>query len=293
MWIWLVLLYGILKGCREICKKKALQTSPSIEVLLIYTCVSFLLVVPDFMNALGMEPKFYFFIAIKSFVIFLAWIMSFIAIRNLPLSMYGVLDLSRVLFSTLLGVCILNEHMGTLQTFGLILVCFGLLLLKFKPKAKEAAAERYPKNIQKIEKKYSAAIIVVALISCMLNSVSGLLDKILTRYITSSQLQFWYMLFLSLFYIAYAACMREKISIVRAVKNKWIWLLSIMFVIADRALFIANADPASKVTVMTLIKQAGAVVTILAGKFIFKEKNVSHKLICAAIIIAGIMLGVL
>ena len=121
MWIWLVLLYGLLKGFREICKKKALKTSPSIEVLLIYTCVSFLLVVPDFKNALGMETKFYFFIAIKSFVIFLAWIMSFIAIRNLPLSMYGVLDLSRVLFSTLLGVCILNEHMGTLQTFGLIL----------------------------------------------------------------------------------------------------------------------------------------------------------------------------
>ena len=128
MWIWLVLLYGLLKGCREICKKKALQTSSSIEVLLIYTCVSFLLVVFDFKNALGMEPRFYFFIAIKSFV-------SFIAIRNLPLSMYGVLDLSRMLFSTLLGVCVLNEHMGTLQTFGLILVCSGLLLLKFKPKA--------------------------------------------------------------------------------------------------------------------------------------------------------------
>ena len=293
MWIWLVLLYGLLKGFREICKKKALKTSPSIEVLLIYTCVSFLLVVPDFKNALGMETKFYFFIAIKSFVIFLAWIMSFIAIRNLPLSMYGVLDLSRVLFTTLLGVCILNEHMGTLQTFGLILVCAGLMLLKFKPKSDADSNGQYPKNIQKIEKKYSAAIIIVALISCMLNSVSGLLDKILTRYITSSQLQFWYMFFLSLFYLIYAGCMREKISLKRAVKNKWIWLLSIMFVIADRALFIANADPESRVTVMTLIKQAGSVVTILAGKFVFKEKNISHKLICAAIIIAGIMLGVL
>ena len=293
MWIWLVLLYGLLKGCREICKKKALKTSPSIEVLLIYTCVSFLLVVPDFKNALGMETRFYFFIAIKSFVIFLAWILSFIAIRNLPLSMYGVLDLSRVLFSTLVGVCVLNEHLGTLQTFGLILVCGGLLLLKFKPKARLDQSSRYPENIQKIEKKYSAAIIVVALISCILNSVSGLMDKLLTRYISSSQLQFWYMLFLSLFYIAYALCMREKINIKRAVKNRWIWLLSIMFVIADRALFIANADPGSRVTVMTLIKQAGSVVTILAGKFVFKEKNISHKLICAAIIIAGIMLGVL
>lgn len=65
-----------------------------------------------------------------------------------------------------------------------------------------------------------------------------------------------------------------------------------MFVIADRALFIANADPASEVAVMTLIKQAGTVVTILAGKFIFKEKNVGHKLLCAAVIIAGIMMGI-
>jgi drug/metabolite transporter (DMT)-like permease len=100
------------------------------------------------------------------------------------------------------------------------------------------------------------------------------------------------MLFLCLFYIIYALAVRENISIKRAVRNKWIWLLAIMFVIADRALFIANADPASKVTVMTLIKQAGAIVTILAGKFIFKEKNVGHKLICAGVIIVGIMLSV-
>ena len=296
MWIWLVLLYGLLKGCREICKKKALLTSSAIEVLLIYTCVSFLLVVPDAKNAMGMEPRFFLFVAIKSFVIFLAWIMSFIAIRNLPLSMYGVLDLSRVLFSTLLGVVVLGEAMTVLHTFGLILVCSGLLLLKVrlkKPQPQPAAEAQLPENLRNIQKRYTAGIITVALISCMFNSVSGLMDKLLTRHITSSQLQFWYMLFLSLLYILYAFLMREKISVKRALTNKWIWLLSIMFVIADRALFIANADPASEVTVMTLLKQAGAVVTILAGKFLFKEKNVGHKLICAAIIIVGIMLGVL
>ena len=42
MWIWLVLLYGLLKGFREICKKKALKTSTTIEELLINTCVTFL-----------------------------------------------------------------------------------------------------------------------------------------------------------------------------------------------------------------------------------------------------------
>lgn len=287
MWIWLVLLYGVLKGCREICKKKALETSSSVEVLLIYTLISFLMVCPDAKNAMGLSPKFYLLVALKSFIIFLAWILSFVAIKKLPLSMYGVLDLSRVLFATLLGVTVLGERLGPIHIAGLILVCAGLLLLKFKPV--------YEKSKQEIgkEKKYAASIVIVALISCMLNSLSGLMDKILLKDINSSQLQFWYMLFLSILYIVYALIGRQKISLKRALTNKWIWILAIMFVIADRALFIANEMPESKVTVMTLIKQSGAIVSILAGKFIFKEKNVTHKLICAGIIIVGIVLGAL
>lgn len=287
MWIWLVLLYGVLKGCREICKKKALETSSSVEVLLIYTLVSFLMVCPDVKNAMGLSPKFYLLVALKSFIIFLAWILSFVAIKKLPLSMYGVLDLSRVLFATLLGVTVLGERLGPIHIAGLILVCAGLLLLKFKPV--------YEKSKQEIgkEKKYAASIVIVALISCMLNSLSGLMDKILLKDINSSQLQFWYMLFLSILYIVYALIGKQKISLKRALTNKWIWILAIMFVIADRALFIANEMPESKVTVMTLIKQSGAIVSILAGKFVFKEKNVTHKLICAGIIIIGIVLGAL
>lgn len=49
----------------------------------------------------------------------------------------------------------------------------------------------------------------------------------------------------------------------------------------------------SRITVMTLIKQSGSLVTILAGKFIFKENNIAYKLICAGIIIIGIVIGVL
>lgn len=292
MWIWLVLLYGVLKGCREICKKKALQTSSSIEVLLVYTFVSFLLVCPDAKNAMGMPLKFYGLVAIKSFVIFVAWILSFAAIKHLPLSMYGVLDLSRVLFATLLGVTVLGEKMSPVHIVGLIFVCVGLLLLKLRP-IREKSAETVPLSIAKKETKYSIGIVIVALISCMLNSLSGLLDKILMKDITSSQLQFWYMLFLCIFYVIYALLGRTKISLKRALKNKWIWILAIMFVIADRALFVANQSPDSKVTVMTLIKQSGTIVTILAGKFVFKEKNVGHKLICAGVIIIGIVLGLL
>ena len=58
MWMLLVLLYGVLKGAREIVKKKALTKSSVIEVLFFYTLLGFLFVTPQAPSAMGLEPKF-------------------------------------------------------------------------------------------------------------------------------------------------------------------------------------------------------------------------------------------
>jgi len=250
--------------------------------LIVYTSLAFIMVIPDYKNAQGVNLSDLFWIAVKSFVIFLAWIFSFKAIKKMPISIYGVLDLSRVLFATLLGFTVLKEAFSVPQLTGLALVCTGLLMLNRTRRLPSYKAE-------KVESVY----VVIAIASCMLNALSGLLDKILMKRVTSSQLQFWYMLFLVLFYIIYILVTRTKIRWLYSFKNYWIWILSLLFIIADRALFIANGMEASKVTVMTLIKQSGCLVTILSGKFIFKEKNIGYKLACAGVIIAGIVIGVL
>lgn len=281
MWMLLVLLYGVLKGCREIVKKKSLEKNTVMEVLFLYTLLSFLMLIPDIPKVDRLPVTSLLPVALKSFVIFMAWICSFKAISHLPISYYGILDLSRVLFATLLGVIVLEEHLGTFQVIGLLLVCSGLLLLKCR---KKGAGQ---------EEKVSALYVVMALLSCMLNAVSGLMDKLLMRQMNSASLQFYYMFFLVLFYAVYILISRTKIRFKSVWSNYWIWLLSLMFVIADRALFIANGMEQSRVTVMTLIKQSGCVVTILAGKFIFHEKNIGYKLFCAAVIVCGIVIAVL
>jgi len=282
MWILLVLLYGILKGVREIIKKKTLQSSTVMEVLIVYTALAFLMVVPDYKNAIGVNTAYLFWIALKSFIIFLAWIFSFKAIDKMPISLYGVLDLSRVLFATLLGIIVLKEVLSIPQIIGLVLVCLGLILLNRTKKLPSYKDE-------KVETVY----VVMAIVSCILNALSGLMDKILMKSVTSSQLQFWYMLFLLMFYLIYIIVTNTKIRWIYTLKNYWIWILSFLFIVADRALFIANGMDGSRITVMTLIKQSGSLVTILAGKFIFKEKNIAYKLLCAGIIILGIVIGVL
>ena len=294
MWIWLVLLYGIIKGVREIVKKKALEKDSTIGVLFLYTLLAFVMVLPDAKNAMGLEPKYYFFIGMKSFVIFLAWIFSFKAIRKMPISLYGVLDLSRVLFATLLGVIVLQEALGVFQVIGQVFVSTGLLLLKYKPGHGTGKEVRNGQPAQAADKeRVDVKIVLMAFASCLFNAVSGLLDKILMKDINSSQLQFWYLLFLVCFYFFFILVTRTKIQFFHVLKNYWVWILSLLIVVADRVLFLANGMDGSRVTVMTLLKQAGCIVTILAGRFLFREKNTGHKLFCAAVIIAGIVIGVM
>lgn len=305
-WVLLVLAYGLIKGMREVLKKKALEKNTTLEVLFLYTLLSFIFVLPEIRGAFNEDFSTLIVVALKSLAIFLAWIFSFNSIRFIPISLYGILDLSRVLFATLFGVLVMKETLGTGQLLGLFLVALGLLLLK---------AEPHKKVEKKDDRNIPAIHVFLLFLSCMLNSVSGILDKVLMTYtpISDGHLQFWYMLFLVIYYSIYVIVIliinhRKSVSsnskkdfpsnnsvfnLRSALKNHWIWLLAVLFVIADRCLFIANADPDSKVTVMTLIKQSSCFVTIIAGKFIFHEKKILHKFLCACIIVAGIVISVL
>ena len=319
-WVLLVLAYGLIKGMREVLKKKALEKNTTLEVLFLYTLLSFIFVLPEIRGAFHEEVSTLIVVALKSLAIFLAWIFSFNSIRFIPISLYGILDLSRVLFATLFGVLVMKETLGTGQLLGLFLVALGLLLLK---------AEPHKKIEKKDDKNIPAIHVFLLFFSCMLNSVSGILDKVLMTFtsISDGHLQFWYMLFLVIYYSLYviatliinhkksvktvsvsisdpgkavsnpndkseSAKTASVFNLKTAIKNPWIWLLAILFVIADRCLFIANADPDSKVTIMTLIKQSCCFVTILAGKFIFHEKKILHKFLCACVIVAGIVVSV-
>lgn len=307
-WMLLVLFYGVLKGIREIVKKMALKKNGVIETLFFYTFLAFLFVLPQAKDAGGLEVKYYFWIALKAFFVFLAWIFSFRAIKKMPISLYGVLDLSRVLFATLLGVIVLDETLGLMKTIGLVFVSSGLLLLKYRPPFLKSKEEKEGSTIDcnsseskmdteetdanKSDESVKTIYIIFAFLSCILNALSGLMDKILMQDMNSSQLQFWYMLFMVIYYGIYMAATKTKLS-KNIWKNGWIWLLSILFVLADKALFIANGMAESQVTMMTLLKQSGCVVTILAGKFIFKEKKAGYKLFCAAVVVIGIVIGVM
>lgn len=279
MWIALVSLYGILKGVRDVIKKKALEKSSAMEVLFFYTFLSFILVLPEAPGALSMDMHYIGFIMIKSAIIFIAWICSFKAISRLPIGFFGIMDMSRVIFASLLGMLVLDEIMTASKLIGMVLVLIGLMLVNLK---KNGGGE-----------KTKAIYIILVLISCLMNALSELLDKMLMQHMESGQLQFWYMFFLVVLYLGYMIATRTKINFKTLKTNYWIIILSILFVIGDKALFIACSSENSTVIAMTLIKQCSVMITIIGGRLVFKEQHTLYRLICAAVIIAGIMTAVM
>lgn len=291
IWVLFILIYGIVKGLREGLKKKAMEKNSVIEVLFFYTLFGFLMTIPFSSDILQVSALFHLVIIFKSTIIFIAWICALNSIKLLPLSIYSVIDMGRVIFAVLLGVLLLGEKLGPFQIIGILLVIVGITLVNVKTK-------------RGVDEKPAKKVIILVLISGILNAVSSTMDKWImstdtNRWllgdstISSAQLQFWYMLYLVLLYGAYIFFKNEKVNVRKCVSNPWIWIMSLIFVIGDRCLFLANANPNSTVVVMTLIKQSSVLVTICMGKLVFKEKHIAYRIFCAITIIAGIMISLI
>jgi len=157
-----------------------------------------------------------------------------------------------------------------------MLVITGLLLANLKRETKTETI--------------SLPILAAALMNCILNAISGTMDKILMENMEAGQLQFWFLLFMTIIYGCVLLAKREKVNVKNLKSNYWVILMSLSLMIGDKLLFVANANPLSEVTLMTLIKQSSVIVTVLTGWLVFKEKNILYKLLCAGIVVLGIII---
>lgn len=279
LWILFIVIYALLKGSREGMKKAAVQKSSSNEILFFYTLIGLILTLPFSQSAFALDGIYILYAFIKAAVCCTAWLCSLIAIKRMSVSLYGIMDLSRMVFSTMLGVFVLGESFTIPKAIGVVLVITGLLLANLK-KDTDSNALTVP-------------ILIAALLNCFFNAVSGIMDKVLMKHMESSQLQFWFMLFMTVIYGAVLIIRKERISIKSIKTNYWVPLMSLSLVVGDRLLFEANANPASEVTLMTLIKQSAVIVTVLTGWLIYKEKHILYKLMCTAIVLTGIIIPLL
>lgn len=258
-------------------KKAALKKNRSTEILFFYTLVGWVFTLPFCAEAFATPPVFILYAFIKAAVVCAAWLCAFAALKHISVSLYGIMDLSRMVFSTLLGVLVLGERFTLAKAAGMLLVVTGLTLVNLKR--------------GQTGREMTLTVFIAAMLNCFLNAVSGTMDKVLMQHMTTSQLQFWFMLFMTVIYGVILLVRREGVVWKTLATNYWVPLMSLSLVVGDRLLFEANANPYSEVTLMTVVKQSSVLVTVLTGWLVYREKNIAYKLLCTLLVLAGIFVA--
>ena len=285
-WVILTFLYAIILGFYNCCKKKAVKMNSIYEVFAYFSLIALILTILINKDTIFIKTEYLTMIIIKAIILSVSWLIAGYAINKIPISLYAVIMLSKIIFSILLSIILLGESLTLTTLIGMIFVLCGLFLVNsdFEKKGKGEKEEK---------KEISIKQLVLLLFSCLLGSISSILDKKILLNITSSQLQFWFLLFLTII-LWIVLIFKEKKCNFKLVKyNYWILIMAMTLVLSDRLLFMANEIPESKVSIMTIIKQISTIEIILLGKIMFKEKQILKKMLCSLIIIIGILITIL
>lgn len=279
-WILFTVICAICKGFFESVKKKALEKSSIYEVLAWFCLIAFIISIFINKNVFEIEMMNIFVIFIKALFVVAAWLLNLHVLEKMQISLYGVISLSTIIFSLILSILFLGEKITINIIIGAIIVILGLVLANMDiTKHKDKTA--------------SMKLVVILLISCLFNSAASTMDKIILKDITNNQLQFWFLLFMTIINWIILLVKKEKVGLKTVKKNYWIPLTAVFLVVGDKFLFMANEIPESKASIIMIIRQLSAVQIIILGRILFKEKEIVKRLLCCILVILGIVITVI
>ena len=98
-WIIYTFLYALFSGLFQSSNKKAREKNSTYEVLAGLSLISFIASLPINQNVFAINYIGLILVVAKSIFVFLAFILGLYAMFQMPLSLYSVINLSRIIFS--------------------------------------------------------------------------------------------------------------------------------------------------------------------------------------------------
>jgi len=293
MWLYLGVFSALFLGLYDISKKYSLQKNAVLPVLFYSTtCAAILFLPAIILSAIRPElmTKIGFYIPsttlaghlhlfVKSAIVFIAWLLSYTALKNLPISIATPISASGPLWTLLGAILIFHEHPNIMQYLGLAVMVFAYYIYSIIG-SKEGI--RFAKD------KWVWFIALATLIG----TCSGLYDKYLIQSLGYSPLlvQAWFFIYLVVL-LAPATFIsrlgRQKIDFV------WRWsipLIGIFLIIADFAYFRALTYQGSLIAMLSTLRCSCIVVSFLGGVLLFKELRPGYKAIALSGVLAGVFL---
>lgn len=294
MWIYFGLTAALFLSFNAICRKRSVKGNALFPVLLASNGVSTLLIAPifvlsflqpEYMNNLGLyipniSIQDHFYIGIKSLIMTGSWVLTFYALKHLPVTIVTPIRSAGPFFTFLGAIIIYRENPTGLQWIGFFLIIISML-----------AYSRIGKKEGIIFKSNKAVFAIIG--ATFLGACSGLYDKFLFQYQQYGvvTVQWWFFFYVTIFMslLVYFVYLPKKQEMG---KFTWHWsivAIGVFIVLADYFYFRGLQDPEVLIMLMSAIKRSQILFTVLIGGLIFKEKNKKLKLIP----LFGVILGVL
>jgi len=278
MWLALAFLSAALLGVYDVSKKISLSNNAVIPVLFLNTFFSSLVFLPIIFiyNSHPVDFHTHLLLALKAVIVLSSWLFAYFALKHLPITIASPIKATQPVLVLLGALLVFQEKLNLYQWIGVLFSILSFFMLS-KAGKKEGINFRHNKWI---------FFIVMATVT---GAVSGLYDKYLLQIIDPITVQAYYgfyqfaiMGILTLF-LWYPQ--REK-----STPFRWRWsipLISIFLILADFCYFKSLAYDEALISVVSMVRRSGVIVSFVAGWIFFGEKNLKSKAFDLLLLLVG------
>lgn len=290
MWLTLAFISAALLGIYDVIKKISLEGNAVIPVLflnVLFCCILFLPVVilsfffPDlirgsmfYLSPLALPAHAFLFL--KAVIVLSSWIFAYFSLKHLPITIASPIKATQPILTLIGALLIFGERLNGWQWLGIVTAILSFYLLSWSGK-KEGIRFSHNKWIY------------FMILAVIMGSLSGLYDKYLMGRFDRMNVQVWYNFYqLGIMAIILATLWFPR----RRTSTPFQWrysipLISLALVMADFVYFYALSYEDSLISIVSLVRRSGVLVSFIAGALWFKEKNLKAKFIDLLLVIAG------
>jgi transporter family protein len=230
---------------------------------------------------LPMTASQHLLVMLKVAIVTLSWVLTFFAIKHLPISLASPVRASAPVFTLLGAILLFGERPHWQQWTGISCILVAYWAFSLIGRAEGIRFEQNPW----IWSLFAGTIV---------GSVSGLYDKQLLQRaaLDATTMQFWFSIDCALLQGAIVLLLwwpRRHRNTRFVFRWSMVWV-AVLLLVSDRAYFRALASPGALVSVVSTIRRSNVIVSFAVGGVLFRERQRGRKAFALAGVLVGLVL---
>lgn len=292
-WLYLAAGSAAVLGLYDVCKKSALVGNAVLPTLWGSTFASWLMLLPLAVASLSfgagtlpagvtvgeLSRAEHVWVLLKSAIVTASWLLTFSAVKHLPISLAGPIRSTAPVFTLLGAVLFFSERPSLLQWCGMAIVVGGYGVFA---SIGEAEGVGFRAN----------AWFWVLMAGTLVGAGSGLYDKVLLQrmMLDPLTLQFWFTTYnLLLQTLVVASIWWPRRSVQKFAWRRSVFLVGALLVLADQLYFRALASEGALLSIISLVRRSNVLVSFAIGGWLFREQLLARKATGLALVALGLV----